>query len=59
MKENDKMVANMNKKITLACTVCLNRNYTTTKNTFKNQERLEIKKYCKHCNQHQVHKETK
>lgn len=49
----------MNKKITLACTVCLNRNYTTTKNTFKNQERLEVKKYCKHCNKHELHRETK
>jgi len=49
----------MNKKIILACTVCLNRNYTTTKNTFKNQERLEVKKYCKYCNKHELHRETK
>ncbi|NLI68802.1 MAG: 50S ribosomal protein L33 [Bacilli bacterium] len=49
----------MNKKVILACTVCLNRNYSTMKNTFKHPERLEIMKYCKYCNKHTLHKETK
>jgi len=49
----------MNKRITLACTECLSRNYSTMKNTFTMQERLTIKKYCKHCKKHVLHRETK
>jgi len=44
--------------ITLECTKCKNRNYRTTKNRDK-RDRLELKKYCKFCRQHTVHKETK
>ncbi|MEK7803313.1 MAG: 50S ribosomal protein L33 [Deltaproteobacteria bacterium] len=45
--------------ITLACSDCKNRNYTTTKNKKTTTERLELKKYCRHCRKHTVHKETK
>ncbi len=45
--------------ITLACTECKNRNYTTTKNRKTMTERLEIKKFCRTCGKHVVHKETK
>ncbi|MBC7075257.1 MAG: 50S ribosomal protein L33 [Syntrophomonadaceae bacterium] len=45
--------------IVLACTNCKQRNYTTTKNKKKHTERIEIKKYCKFCNAHTVHRETK
>ena len=45
--------------ITLACTECKHRNYTTTKNKKKQQGKLEVKKYCPFCRSHQVHKETK
>ncbi|MFD3449210.1 50S ribosomal protein L33 [Microbacteriaceae bacterium 4G12] len=48
----------MRKKIVLACTECNSRNYTTMKNTSES-ERLEMKKFCKACNNHTVHKETK
>lgn len=44
--------------VTLACTECSNRNYTTTKNK-KKQERLELKKFCRFCKKHTVHKEVK
>ncbi|MEO0124134.1 MAG: 50S ribosomal protein L33 [candidate division WOR-3 bacterium] len=44
--------------ISLACTNCNNRNYTTTKDK-KKQSRLEIKKYCKFCRKHTLHKEVK
>ncbi|MEO0137621.1 MAG: 50S ribosomal protein L33 [candidate division WOR-3 bacterium] len=44
--------------ISLACTVCNNRNYTTTKDK-KKQARLELKKYCKFCRKHTLHKEVK
>ncbi|MBI5875991.1 MAG: 50S ribosomal protein L33 [Deltaproteobacteria bacterium] len=45
--------------ITLACTDCKDRNYTTTKNKKTTPDRLELKKYCRHCRKHMVHKETK
>ncbi len=49
----------MRTKITLACTTCKQRNYNTTKEKKNNPDRLELKKYCKFCNEHIVHKETK
>ncbi|MBI5328487.1 MAG: 50S ribosomal protein L33 [Deltaproteobacteria bacterium] len=45
--------------ITMACGDCKNRNYTTTKNKKTTPDRLEFKKYCRHCRKHTVHKETK
>ncbi|MBE3572472.1 MAG: 50S ribosomal protein L33 [Moorella humiferrea] len=45
--------------ITLACTECKQRNYTTTKNKKNDPDRLELKKYCPSCGRHTVHKETK
>ncbi len=45
--------------ITLACTECKNRNYTTTKNRKTMTERLELKKFCRTCGKHVAHKETK
>jgi len=46
----------MTVKITLACTEC---NYNTTKNKKNNPDRLEMKKYCRFCKKHTVHRETK
>ncbi len=46
-------------KITLVCTECLSRNYSTEKNKKASTERLEIKKYCPKCGHHTLHKETK
>lgn len=45
--------------ITLACGECDRRNYTSTRNKKKQQNKLEIKKYCRFCRKHTVHKETK
>ncbi len=45
--------------ITMACTDCKRRNYTTTKNKKTIPDRLELKKYCKFCRKHTNHKETK
>jgi large subunit ribosomal protein L33 len=45
--------------VTLACTVCKSRNYTTSKNKRKNPERLEFRKYCNVCRVHAAHRETK
>ncbi|WP_081042365.1 50S ribosomal protein L33 [Bacillus pumilus] len=49
----------MKKKITLACKDCGSRNYTTMKSDASAAERLEVKKYCKTCNSHKTHLETK
>ncbi|MDP5276865.1 MULTISPECIES: 50S ribosomal protein L33 [Chengkuizengella] len=45
--------------MTLACTVCKRRNYTSNKNKRNHPDRMEMKKYCSHCNQHTVHRETR
>ena len=54
--------------ITLECTECrTNTNkrspgvsrYTTSKNRRNTTERMEIKKFCPHCNAHTIHKEIK
>ncbi|MGQ9844829.1 MAG: 50S ribosomal protein L33 [Caldisericia bacterium] len=45
--------------ITLECTECKRRNYTTTKNKNNDPNRIEIKKYCPFCKKHTVHKEVK
>ncbi|MGB3096840.1 MAG: 50S ribosomal protein L33 [Candidatus Deferrimicrobiaceae bacterium] len=45
--------------ITLACSDCKNRNYTTTRNKKTMTEKLELKKFCPSCRKHTAHKETK
>ena len=45
--------------ITLECTECKRRTYTTSKNKRNNTERLEVAKYFKYCNKRTTHKETK
>ncbi|MCM0594802.1 50S ribosomal protein L33 [Weissella uvarum] len=45
------------KKIALACSVCGSRNYTINKKPDRS-DRLEVKKYCKYCDQHTIHRET-
>ncbi|HJV34516.1 50S ribosomal protein L33 [Geomonas sp.] len=45
--------------ITLGCTECKQRNYTTTKNKKNTPQKLEFSKYCRFCKKHTPHKETK
>ncbi|MEM6715773.1 MAG: 50S ribosomal protein L33 [Cyanobacteria bacterium P01_D01_bin.6] len=54
--------------ITLECTECRTSNnkrsngvsrYTTEKNRRNTPSRIELKKFCTHCNKHTVHKEIK
>ncbi len=45
--------------ITLACTECKDRNYTSEKNRRNDAGRLELKKYCPRCRRHTLHRETK
>ncbi|MBI3353314.1 MAG: 50S ribosomal protein L33 [Nitrospirota bacterium] len=49
----------MREIITLACTQCKQRNYSTTKNKRNTPDKLELKKYCKFCRTNTSHKETK
>ena len=49
----------MRVKITLACTECKQRNYSTMKNKKNDPDRLEMNKYCRFCKKHTLHKETK
>ena len=45
--------------ITLECKICKERNYTTTKNKKKTQDKLTRSKYCPRCRKHVDHKEAK
>lgn len=45
--------------ITLACTECKERNYTSTKNKKNQPDRLELSKYCPRCRVHRPHKEVR
>jgi large subunit ribosomal protein L33 len=45
--------------VTLACSECKERNYTTQKNRRNDQTRLEFNKYCPRCRKHTAHKEQK
>ncbi len=49
----------MRDQITLECTECKERNYSTTKNKRKHPGRVEFKKFCPRCNCHTPHKETR
>ncbi len=49
----------MQEIITLECSECKNRNYTTTKDKKKHTAKLELRKYCPFCRHHTLHKETK
>jgi len=45
--------------IKMECTVCKRVNYFSHKNKKTLKNRLELKKHCKWCRKHAVHKETK
>jgi large subunit ribosomal protein L33 len=45
--------------VTLACIECKARNYKTTKSADTGAKTLEIKKFCKQCQGHTLHRETK
>jgi large subunit ribosomal protein L33 len=50
---------NMRAKIILVCTLCLSRNYQTTKQKFGVSDRFEVNKFCPKCAKHTLHKESK
>jgi len=46
-------------KITMACTVCKNRNYVTSKNRRNDPDRIALHKFCRKCGKHTEHRETR
>jgi len=49
----------MQEIITLTCSDCKRKNYTTTKNKKTVKDRLKLKKYCRFCKKHTLHTESK
>ena len=49
----------MREVITISCTVCKRKNYTSTKNKKTTPGRIELSKFCKWCKKHTPHKEEK
>jgi large subunit ribosomal protein L33 len=45
--------------ITLACTECKERTYTTVKNKKNDPNRIELRKYCPRDRRHTLHREAK
>ena len=45
--------------ITLQCSECKERTYTTTKNKRNDPDRLQLRKFCPRCRTHRSHRETK
>ena len=53
-------MAKKEQRITLAfvCTVCKRQNYISVRNKINTLEKISLKKYCRGCKKHTVHKET-
>jgi large subunit ribosomal protein L33 len=49
----------MRENVTLQCSDCKRRNYTSTRNKKKQTEKTELKKFCSFCRKHTLHKEVK
>lgn len=45
--------------VQLQCGECKRRNYSKTRNKKNKPNKMELKKYCKFCQKHTTHKETK
>ena len=45
--------------VKMKCDVCKRVNYFTQRNKKKLKEKLQMKKHCKFCKKHTLHKETK
>ncbi len=52
-------VIGMRDIILFQCTECKDKNYSSMKNKKNTTEKLQLKKYCRHCRKHTAHKETK
>jgi len=59
--QDDALMAKAGNRIILSleCSSCKRRNYSTTKNKRTTPEKVKLKKYCRFCRSHTEHKETK
>ncbi|CAL58740.1 50S ribosomal protein L33 [Mycoplasmopsis agalactiae 14628] len=48
----------LRKKVTLSCEECHSMNYSTNK-SLMSVDRITVKKFCRKCNKHTMHKEEK
>jgi large subunit ribosomal protein L33 len=46
-------------RIIMACQECKSRNYYLAKNKKTHPDRMELRKYCRVCRTHTLHKETR
>ncbi|MDP2938791.1 MAG: 50S ribosomal protein L33 [Candidatus Omnitrophota bacterium] len=49
----------MREIISFECSVCKRRNYSSTKDKKAHPQKLELKKFCRFCRKHTLHKEIK
>lgn len=52
-------MASKRDEVTLKCTECGSENYITTRNKKSHPAKMEILKFCAHCNKKTLHKERK
>ncbi|MDP6124779.1 MAG: 50S ribosomal protein L33 [Candidatus Latescibacteria bacterium] len=52
-------MASQRAAVILACEACKRRNYSTSKNRALHQERVAYKKFCRFCQTHTEHRETR
>ena len=45
--------------ITLGCTECRERTYSSSKNRRNDPQRIELKKFCPRCRAHVLHREVR
>ena len=45
--------------VTLGCTECRERTYSSSKNRRNDPDRIELKKYCPRCRVHRPHREVR
>jgi large subunit ribosomal protein L33 len=45
--------------VTMECTECRERNYTSQKSRRNDPQRMELNKFCSGCRKHTLHRETK
>jgi len=44
--------------VAFKCSQCKSQNYISQKNKVNTTDKLELKKYCRRCRKHTLHKET-
>ena len=58
-EKEEEMATGVRVGITMACTECKRRNSETNKSKRNTPDRVELRKYCRWCGQHTLHRETR